>query len=150
MPIYKIGTAVVNRIHALAMFLETSRLTEANTMLLARNWADGRDLLDTVAGRTLRENVRRSSVVRIIFDAEERTPWDANGVAVAFFNAFKDERAVFITALKAKNLGPLVQGMAVVNEFREWLTTNYILDDATREAWLLANKIELSAAVDAI
>lgn len=147
MPIYKVNQEVVNRLQALAMFVQTSRLNEANTMTIAGQWANGRDIADTLAGRTMRETVRKSSIVRILADADERAAWDAAANAASVFDLFAAECAVTLTALKNKGMGPVNLGLAIVTEFREWLTNSYVVDVATREAWLDANKISLSLKI---
>jgi hypothetical protein len=138
---------VLNRLQALSHFIVTCRLDEAQTMTATRAWANGADIADTVAGKTLRETVRRTSDVRIIMDAvEERGAW-ASGDAATLFALFADERRVQISVIKSRVLDAIDFGLLVLAELRDWLNDSYAVDATTRESWLHANKSALSLAI---
>lgn len=146
MPTYRANGQNINRLQALSLFITTCKLAEAGVMTAARAWANGADVADTAAGRTLREQVRRTSAVQIIPDGEERAAF-SNPDFAATWASFTDERSVAISGLKAKSLDGLLFAVAVVAVLRAWLDENYAVTNAARDTWLIANQLALSAAI---
>lgn len=146
MTTYRANGISCNRVQALSLFVSTCRLGETNLMTAVKAWSNGADTADTVAGRQLRETVRKTSNVRIFSDADERAAW-AGADAATLWALFKDERSVAISAIKAKSLGAVDFAVSVLAELRDWLGDNYAVDAATRESWLTTNQTALSLAI---
>jgi hypothetical protein len=99
-----------------------------------------------VAGRQLRESVRRTSAALIIFDTDDRTSF-VNADFATLWALFTTERSVAISSLKSKQLSALNFGLAVVTVLQDWLSDNYAVTALARDTWLDPNKVSLSALI---
>lgn len=143
---YRTGSILLNRIDALSLFIKTCKLAEPQLMTAARAWTNGLDTENTAGGRTLRDTVRKTSAVVIIPDTDERASF-VNADFAVLWALFTDERTVAISSLKSKGLSALNFGVAAIVVLQDWLTDNYAVTNAARDAWLDTNKVALGAAI---